>query len=48
MKLLETKARRLIEKVDVLQENKELLMKERMIFEERITEFSYENQLATK
>lgn len=48
LKLLETKARRLIEKVDVLQENKELLMKERMIFEERITEFSYENQLATK
>ena len=48
MKLLETKARRLVEKVDVLQENKELLMKERMIFEERITEFSYENQLATK
>ena len=48
LKLLETKARRLVEKVDVLQENKELLMKERMIFEERITEFSYENQLATK
>lgn len=42
------KFRNLLEKIEVLTENKELLMKERMIFEERMTEFSYENQMATK
>ena len=39
----EMKFKNLLEKIDVLTENKELLMQERMIFEERMTEFSYEN-----
>jgi hypothetical protein len=40
---VDLKFRNYIEKIEVLSENKELLMKERMIFEERMTEFSYEN-----
>eukprot|EP00347_Sterkiella_histriomuscorum_P022602 403337865 len=44
----EMKFKNLLEKIEVLTENKELLMQERMIFEERMTEFSYQNQMATK
>jgi hypothetical protein len=38
----------MFDKLEVLSENKELMMKERMIFEERMQEVAYENTLMAK
>jgi hypothetical protein len=48
MQCAESRAKNLFDKFEVLSENKELIMKERLIFEERMQEVAYENTMMSK
>ena len=43
VKLMEARINNLHTKIEALQENKDLMMQEKMIFEERLQESNYEN-----